>query len=229
MAEGLKSQIQDAALLKTKRRQIFAAACRVLARKSFHEATVKEIAVEAGIAAGSIYVYLESKDDILFLIAESMVAELSELLPEIRSRSGSNAQRELLEVMRAILDVIDQYREAFAVLHHEARYLAAQREYRQAMGAVFHQYTSAVAEVLERGKSQGVLHFENLRSVVECIHMLCSGWAMGAGFLRGVDKEAYWREIAALVQGRFFVGQQNAQHEHPVRATDKGELRSESK
>ena len=48
MAEPLKSQIQDGVLLKARRRQIFLAACRVLARKSFHEATVKEIALEAG-------------------------------------------------------------------------------------------------------------------------------------------------------------------------------------
>src|SRR3989442_7238101 len=105
MAESLKSHVQDEALLKNRRRQIFEAACRVLARKSFHEATVKEIADEARIAAGSIYVYLQSKDDILFLIAESMVAELSEMLPAIRERTESDPQRELLEVMRAVLDV----------------------------------------------------------------------------------------------------------------------------
>src|SRR5713226_5862287 len=118
MAEGLKSQIQDGVLLKTKRRQIFAAACRVLARKSFHEATVKEIAVEAGIAAGSIYVYLQSKDDILFLLAESMVAELAALLPVIHQRNADDPRRELLDVMRAVLDLIDRYREAFRVLLH---------------------------------------------------------------------------------------------------------------
>ena len=60
--------------MKTRRRQIFLAACRVLARKSFHEASVKELALEAGLAAGSIYVYLQGKEDILILIAESMVA-----------------------------------------------------------------------------------------------------------------------------------------------------------
>jgi TetR/AcrR family fatty acid metabolism transcriptional regulator len=205
MAESLKSHVQDEALLKNRRRQIFEAACRVLARKSFHEATVKEIADEARIAAGSIYVYLQSKDDILFLIAESMVAELSEMLPAIRERTESDPQRELLEVMRAVLDVIDRYRAAYAVLHHEARYLVARREYRQTLGPVFDRYTSAVSDVLKRGKSAGVLRFENLRSVVEAVHMLCSGWAMGAGYLKEVDKESYWREISALVQGRFFL------------------------
>src|ERR1700675_2137283 len=88
MAEALRTAPQDDSLARSRRRQIFLAACRVLARKSFHEATVKEIALEAGIAAGSIYLYLQSKDDILALLGESMVAELSEALPGIRERTG---------------------------------------------------------------------------------------------------------------------------------------------
>ena len=74
MAEALRTPPQDDALVKARRRQIFLAACRVLSRKSFHEASVKELALEAGLAAGSIYVYLQGKEDILILIAESMVA-----------------------------------------------------------------------------------------------------------------------------------------------------------
>src|SRR5712692_5778343 len=98
MPEALRAQPQDEALVRARRRQIFQAACRVLTRKSFHQATVKEIAIEAGLAAGSIYVYLQSKDDILLLIAESMVGELAEMLPQIRGKSRGEPRRELLEL-----------------------------------------------------------------------------------------------------------------------------------
>src|SRR5712692_2666554 len=87
MTEALKPQNHDDPLVKARKRQIFLAACRVLARKSFHQATVKEMALEAGLAAGSIYVYLQSKDDILLLLAESMIAELLEALPALRAQS----------------------------------------------------------------------------------------------------------------------------------------------
>ncbi len=91
---------------------------------------MKELALEAGLAAGSIYLYLDSKDEIIPLIGESMVAELVEMLPAIRERTVGDPRRELIEVMRAILDVIDRYREAFNVLHHEARYLERRPQYR---------------------------------------------------------------------------------------------------
>ena len=204
MPEAIRTQPQDDALVKTRRRQIFLAACRVLARKSFHEASVKELALEAGLAAGSIYVYLHSKEDILILIAESMVAELVEALPAIRERTDGEPRRELLEIMRTILDVIDRYREAFAVMNHEVRYLARRPEHRRALEKITGEYHGAVAQVLERGRTEGTIHFEDLRSVVHAIHMLCAGWATGANALKHVDKNAYWREIAAMIEGRFF-------------------------
>src|SRR5246500_6058127 len=206
----LKTQSPDDSLVQQRRRQIFLAACRVLARKPFHQASVKELALEAGLAAGSIYLYLDSKDEIIPLIAESMVAEFVELLPAIRARTVGDPRRELIEVMRAILDVIDKYREAFNVLHHEARYLQRRPQYRNAMKKIASDYLGAVAEIIERGRQTGVIHFEDARSAVHAIHMLCAGWAMGANNLKGTDKETYWREIAAIVEGRFFASANGA-------------------
>jgi AcrR family transcriptional regulator len=180
MAAALKIQNQDDALVKARRRQIFLAACRVLARKSFHQATVKEMALEAGLAAGSIYVYLQSKDEILRLLAESMVGELAEQLPEIRERSAGDPRHELLGIMRCALDVIDRYREAFAVLNHEVRYLGRRAQFRAPLNEILNPYITALTDALERGRAQGVMRFENVPSMVEAVHMLCSGWAMGS-------------------------------------------------
>jgi len=209
MAVALKLPAQDEALVLSRRRQIFLAACRVLARKSFHEATVREMALEAGLAAGSIYMYLRSKDEILLLLAESMVGELLEALPEIRAATADDPRRELLGVMRRALDVIDRYKEAFAVLNHEVRYLQRRLQYRTALKEIISEYTAALAAPLTRGREQGVINFESMPSVVEALHMLCSGWAMGGSLLSKTDKETYWREIAAMVEGRFFTAIKN--------------------
>lgn len=205
MAGALKVTHHDENLIKTRRRQIFLAACRVLARKSFHQATVKEIALEAGIAAGSVYLYLKSKDEILLLLAESMVAELAEALPSIRAESDGDPRRELLGIMRRVLDIIDRYREAFAVLNHEVRYLSRRPKYRATLQAILEPYMSSLGSALKRGREMGVMRFDDLASVVEAVHMLCSGWSMGTGLLENTAKETYWKEIAAIIEGRFFV------------------------
>jgi AcrR family transcriptional regulator len=51
-----------------RRTQIIEAAARVFAQKGFHQATTKEIAQEAGIAEGTIYLYFENKEDVLVAV-----------------------------------------------------------------------------------------------------------------------------------------------------------------
>jgi AcrR family transcriptional regulator len=206
MPEALRAATPDDALAIARRRQIFLAACIVLARKSFHQATVKEIALEAGLAAGSIYVYFQTKDDILLLLADSMVGELAESLPTIRESAQGDPRRELLGIMRRVLDIIDRYREAFAALNHEVRYLERNPRYRDDLRRIIAPYRGALRNALENGKAAGVLHFDSVQSAVEAMHMLCSGWAMGGSLLARTDKETYWREIAGIVEGRFFSG-----------------------
>jgi len=69
----IKAQVKDAKLVDEKRRQIIAGAIQVFKRKGFHKATVREIAREAGLSLGSIYDYVSSKDDILYLFFENYV------------------------------------------------------------------------------------------------------------------------------------------------------------
>lgn len=205
MVGPIRISNQDENLIKTRRHQIFLAACRVLARKSFHQATVKEIALEAGIAAGSVYLYVQSKDEILLLLAESMVGELADALPEIRENSAGDPRRELLGILRRVLDIIDCYREAFAVLNHEVRYLARRPKYRGPLEAILEPYLSSMSAVLRRGRDLKLMWVEDIASVVEALHMLCSGWSMGTGILERTAKETYWREVSNIVEGKLFI------------------------
>jgi AcrR family transcriptional regulator len=51
-----------------RREQILAAASRVFARQGFHRSTVRQVAQEAGIADGTIYLYFRSKRELLLAL-----------------------------------------------------------------------------------------------------------------------------------------------------------------
>jgi TetR/AcrR family fatty acid metabolism transcriptional regulator len=53
---------------KTRRVQIIKAAEKVFARKGFAEATISDVAREAGLSDATIYEYFTSKEDLLFSI-----------------------------------------------------------------------------------------------------------------------------------------------------------------
>ena len=62
-----------------KRAAILGAATRVFARRGFFNAQVADVAREAGVAAGTVYLYFRSKDDLLTSIfEESMIRALEQ-------------------------------------------------------------------------------------------------------------------------------------------------------
>lgn len=59
-------------LSHTRRNQILDAATKVFAEKGFHPTTIKDIAREAGLADGTIYIYFENKPALLLGIMDRL-------------------------------------------------------------------------------------------------------------------------------------------------------------
>ncbi|HWN67507.1 MAG TPA: helix-turn-helix domain-containing protein, partial [Haliangium sp.] len=63
-----------------KRERILDAAERVFARQGFYQSRVSEIARDAGVADGTIYLYFKSKDDLLISLFESRMERVNQRL-----------------------------------------------------------------------------------------------------------------------------------------------------
>ena len=61
-----------------KRERILIAAERIFARHGFFAARISEIAREAGVADGTIYLYFKSKDDLLISLFENRMKQVNE-------------------------------------------------------------------------------------------------------------------------------------------------------
>lgn len=71
---------------EARRDQILDAALRIFARKGFAESTVDEIAVEAGLAKATLYLYFPSKEALLQKLVDHyrLVPDLGGLMESIR-------------------------------------------------------------------------------------------------------------------------------------------------
>src|SRR5437660_7884477 len=63
---------QQELLIAARRSQILDAATKVFAEKGFHPTTIKDIAREASIADGTIYIYFENKTALMLGILDRM-------------------------------------------------------------------------------------------------------------------------------------------------------------
>lgn len=75
-ASNIPTQIKNKALVARRRRQIVDAAVELFLENGFHKSTTRQIAKAAGISTGLLYEYVTTKEDILFLVCETIHADM---------------------------------------------------------------------------------------------------------------------------------------------------------
>ncbi|MBK8596689.1 MAG: TetR/AcrR family transcriptional regulator [Holophagales bacterium] len=74
-------------------REIGEAALRVVSRKGLEGMTMQEIADEAGLAKGTLYLYFDSREELVVHVAESAFQELHLAVTEALGREGTFPDR----------------------------------------------------------------------------------------------------------------------------------------
>src|SRR5580765_2408580 len=92
--------------------ELLDAARTVFSRKGFHNATIDDIAHEAGVAKGTVYLYFKSKQDIYL---EALRDGIQTLLQEMRAETAADdtAVAKLRKLIAVKLAYFDKHREFF--------------------------------------------------------------------------------------------------------------------
>ena len=90
-----------------KRKKILDAATKVFARVGFSNTRIQDVAQEAGIAHGTVYLYFKSKDDIFISIFQESLGELIDYISSEVQKKDS-AEDKLRRMISLQLDVIEE-------------------------------------------------------------------------------------------------------------------------
>lgn len=88
------------------------AAMRVIARKGMNAATMQEIAAEAGVAKGTIYLYFRDRDELVEKTFERAITELSARI-EKASLSDKPIEEKVRDMIGAKISFFSENREFF--------------------------------------------------------------------------------------------------------------------
>lgn len=167
MARSTRSIAAARAPVGDKREAILRAAIKVFAGKGYFNSKVADIAGEAGIADGTVYLYFKSKDEILHSIFDRAMAEfISEgkkelaLIPEPADR--------LKRIARLHLERLGADRDLAIVFQVELRGSTKFMEEFSAAG--FAEYLDIIRKTIAEGQAAGVFHAD-IKPVV-CAKML---------------------------------------------------------
>jgi TetR/AcrR family transcriptional regulator, fatty acid metabolism regulator protein len=133
--------------------QILDAAVRVFARTGFYNSRVSDIAREAGIASGTIYLYFKTKDDILVtLFREKMAGFVDGARKAIADEPDAVAK--LRRLVRLHFETLEAHPDLAEVVQVELR--QGQKFFRGASAHEVSAYFDLIAAVLQEGVAAGV-------------------------------------------------------------------------
>jgi len=121
----IPTQVKDPDLVTRRRRQIAEAAVHLFIENGFHKTTTRQIARAAGSSIGSLYEYFTSKEDILYMVCESIHAEVEHGVAEAMSRASAGRDA-LAGVIREYFTVCHRMSDFILLIYQETQSLPAQ-------------------------------------------------------------------------------------------------------
>ncbi len=139
---------------ENKHHKIIRAAIKVFAEKGFYNSRVSEIAKEANVADGTIYLYFRNKDDILISLFEEEFGQIVENM-----RKELEKERDALQKIRRFatmhLSIISKQRHLAEVLGVEVR--QSSKFMKEYVNKPFIEYLNLVRSVVSEGQELGLI------------------------------------------------------------------------
>jgi TetR/AcrR family fatty acid metabolism transcriptional regulator len=150
------------------------AALRVISRKGMSAATMQEIAAEAGVAKGTIYLYFRDRDELVEKTFETAMAELGERIDNALEKEGMTFEERMREGLRMRLAFFRENREFFR-LYLSLRMPEGSPQQQRRQKRVCHpQYRTRIQkladvlkEAMERGEIREVEQYRLALFVIE--------------------------------------------------------------
>ena len=140
-----------------KRLRILDSAVKVFAREGFFKAKVSQIAEDAGLAPGTVYLYFKNKEDVLISVFED---RMEEIVSRFRSAliEEENGCSRLGRLVRMHLSLFQADPDLAACFQVELR--QSSRFMRGDVKSGLQEYLDLIRDVVEYGRAEGVFRRE---------------------------------------------------------------------
>jgi len=133
--------------------RIINAATKIFAKKGFYHTKVSEIAKEAKVADGTIYLYFESKDAILISLFEEQMKRVLDNMRE-KIAEEKDAVKKIEKFALNHLKLIEQNKNMAEIIQVELRQSSKfMKEYKNEQ---FAEYLNLIGDIIREGQKGGV-------------------------------------------------------------------------
>jgi len=187
-----------------RKQQITVAAKRIFLERGFDKATMEDIAKEAELSSGTLYLYFKNKHELYASITLKVLQFLNMRLAHIKAEKADLSPEEKLEVLKEVLlDSYDFDPMALTNLFHlQSREILKKLspEFIKEIKEITKQIIDEIADIFEEGIEKGVFIKKHPVAFAQIIISVFSGiilWEEGKG--TGDDESNYVKPTIELV------------------------------
>ena len=177
-----------------KRVRILAAAETVFAERGFFNAKVSQIAQEAGVADGTIYLYFKSKDDVLISLFENRMGQVCARMNE-NVAAATTPTKKLESFIHTHLHMVEEHPNLAEVLTVELRQSA--KFMKGHPNPQFGEYLKILATIIADGQATGAFDPAvpaqvAARGIFGMVDELALAWLLGGEQKFDIVRAADW-------------------------------------
>lgn len=143
-----------------RRTSIVDAAAKLFAERGYHATGTAELCEVVGLGKGSLYYYVESKENLLYLIHDRVMTQVLDLATRIADLPETAAER-LRRLGREQISIIAAYPDHVWVFLHEYKALTGERAER--FTASRRRYERCIEKILDDGVKNGEFAIDDVR------------------------------------------------------------------
>lgn len=200
ISNNMRCLSRDRALIRDRRSQIATKAVQILVKNGYEQTTVPQIAEACGMAVGTLYRYIGTKQDILYLVIEHALKETTRLTNDrIRPLIDHNDATEALRIaLRLIAKLVDDIQDFTLFVYAETKRLSP--AYQERILNLERKEVSLIEELLRKGCATGHFEIEDITIVAHNIIVTMQMWAVRRWFFRGrYSLEQYTEKQSELI------------------------------
>lgn len=119
----VQASVKDERLVQKRRDQMIKGAVTLFKQKGFHRTTTREIAKAAGFSIGTLYEYIRTKEDVLYLVCDSIYDHVSDRLQKDLALKKGTLESLKLGIAN-FFQVMDEMQAEVLVMYQEVKSLS---------------------------------------------------------------------------------------------------------
>lgn len=183
MSKNIPTTIKDPDLVLQRRAEIVDVATRLFLDHGFHNTSIRDIARACPFNLASLYMYVASKEDILFLVAQQLIEEKAKAMAEIKMLDDDPVAS-FRTALRSYCRIVHNYRPHIRLLYRELDVLAPER--RETVMSSLSTVTDVFEAIVRKGIASGDFADVEPKLVALNALFLCHLWSLHARALRAL-------------------------------------------